>query len=179
VLRLLTVGHGTSESEAFLALLSGASVELITDVRRYPGSRRNPQHARDALESALGEAGIGYRWEEALGGRRSVLPDSPNVALRNAAFRGYADHMATAAFQEALGRLLEEAARRVTAVMCAESLWWRCHRRLIADAAALLHGVEVVHLGHDGRLSPHPPTDGVRRAGDRLVYDVGETSPLL
>jgi len=166
---LLTVGHGTLPGEAFVGLLRHAGVALVVDVRRYPGSRRHPQYGRDAFAAALAEAGIAYQWEEALGGRRPVAADSPNVALRNAGFRGYADHMATVEFREALDRVLTDASQCM-AILCAESLWWRCHRRLIADAAQLLRGAEVRHLGHDGRLTPHTVTEGARVAGDRLVY---------
>lgn len=176
---LVTVGHGTLPAGDFVALLRGADVERIVDVRRFPGSRRNPQHGREALAETLSEAGIGYRWEEALGGRRGVTPASRHLALRNAAFRGYAEHMDTPAFRAALERVLTDAAAGTTAVLCAESTWWRCHRRLIADAAALVHGVEVRHLGHDGRLTPHEPTPGARPTAGGVVYDAGEPPPLL
>jgi len=175
---LLTVGHGTLPAGAFVDLLRKAGVELVVDVRRYPGSRRNPQFGRDALAATLAEAGIAYRWEEALGGRRATTATSPNRALRNAAFRGYADHMATGEFNAALSRLVEDAAARTTAVLCAESLWWRCHRRLLADAASIVRGLPVAHLGHDGRLAPHAPTEGVRPVAGGVVYD-GAATPTL
>lgn len=146
----------------------------VVDVRTAPGSRRHPQFARGELQRWLPAAGIGYRWERDLGGFRRPLPDSPNTALRHAGFRGYADYMATEAFSVALDGVLADAVQRPTAVMCAESLWWRCHRRLVADAAVLLRGVQVDHLGHDGRLTAHRPTAGVRVEGDRLVYDAGQ-----
>ena len=116
--------------------------------------------------------------ERRLGGRRPVRPDSPHVALRHPAFRGYADHMASPGFGQALDSLVEWAAARRTAVMCAESLWWRCHRRLLADAAVLLRSVDVRHLLHDGRLVPHSVTDGARVADSHLVYDIGGERPL-
>jgi uncharacterized protein (DUF488 family) len=100
------------------------------------------------------------------------------VALRNPAFRGYADHMAEPEFADALTAVLAEAASRTVAVMCSETLWWRCHRRLLSDAATLGRGAEVAHLAHDGRLTPHALTDGVRRDGDGVVYDVGGDRPL-
>jgi uncharacterized protein (DUF488 family) len=115
-------------------------------------------------------SGVAYRWEPRLGGFRRAAPDSPNTALRHAAFRGYADYMRTPEFVAALDGVLAGATDRPTAVMCSESVWWRCHRRLIADAAALLRDVEVLHLMHDGSLRPHAPTDGVRRDGDLLLY---------
>src|SRR5438067_10028130 len=125
------------------------------------------------MEEWLTAAGIGYRWEPALGGLRKPTPDSPNIALRHSGFRAYADHMATAEFANALDGVLAEASHRRTAVMCAESLWWRCHRRLIADFATLVRGVDVEHLLHDGRLSDHRITEGARREGDLVIYDVG------
>ncbi|MCA1692911.1 MAG: DUF488 domain-containing protein [Actinobacteria bacterium] len=144
----------------------------------WPGSRRHPHFSRHALAEWLPAAGISYRWEPDLGGWRRARPDSPHVALHNSSFRGYADHMGTAGFWTALDAVLAEAAQDRTAVMCSETLWWRCHRRLLADAAALVRSVEVLHLGHDGGLVPHVPTEGVRRAGDELIYDVGHTHGL-
>lgn len=123
------------------------------------------------MASWLPAGGVGYRWEQRLGGRRPNPPDSPDVALRNVSFRGYAAWMRTPEFGEALTQVLASPAR--TAVMCSESVWWRCHRRMVADAAVLLRDAEVLHLMPDGRLSPHAPTDGVRVAGDALVYDAG------
>ncbi len=174
---LLTVGHGTLTAEELVGVLRAGDVALVVDVRSYPGSRRHPQFAREAMEAWVPEAGIAYRWERRLGGRRRPAPDSPHVALRNEGFRGYADHMETEAFWVALDEVLHEPSR--TAVLCSESVWWRCHRRLLADAATLLRGAIVEHLMHDGRLTPHKPTDGVRVDGDHLVYDVGADAPLL
>jgi uncharacterized protein (DUF488 family) len=109
---------------------------------------------------------------------RQVRPDSPHVALRNPAFRGYADHMSGPDFAAALDDVVGWAATRRTAVMCAESLWWRCHRRLLADAAELLRAVDVQHLLHDGRLAPHSVTEGARLADGHIVYDIGGERPL-
>lgn len=175
---LLTVGHGTLAASELADLLLGAGVAQLVDVRSYPGSRRHPQFGRAEMASWLPDAGVAYGWERRLGGRRPVRADSINVALRNEAFRGYADHMATADFGAALDEVLAGAAARPTAVMCSESLWWRCHRRLLSDAAVLVRGVAVHHLMHDGRSVEHPLTDGVRRAGDHVVYDVGGDIPL-
>jgi uncharacterized protein (DUF488 family) len=173
--RLLTVGHGTASADELLAVLRGAGVELVVDVRTAPGSRRHPQFNRHELEHWLPAAGIRYRWEGDLGGFRRPSPESPNVALRHPSFRGYADYMCAPAFDDALGRVLDDARDETVTVMCSESLWWRCHRRLVADAAVLRFGFDVRHLGHDGRLSAHRLTDGVRLAEDgRLVYDSGE-----
>ena len=176
--RLLTAGHGTATAERLAALLAGAGVERVVDVRSAPGSRRHPQFLRAALEAWLPAAGVAYRWEPRLGGWRRPDPDSPNRVLRHPAFRGYADYMRTAPFWAALDELLAEAAAAPTAAMCSETLWWRCHRRLLADAAVLQRGAEVVHLDHRGGLAPHRPTEGVRRDGGLLVYDVGATPPL-
>lgn len=171
---LLTVGHGTATEQELAARLTGAGVALLVDIRRFPGSRRHPHLSREAVQEWLPPAGVDYRWEERLGGRRPAAPDSPDVALRNASFRGYAAWMRTPDFGSALRAVL--ATPRRTAVMCSESVWWRCHRRMVADAVVLLHDVEVLHLMPDGRLTAHAPTDGVRRDGDLLVYDAGTLS---
>lgn len=123
-------------------------------------------------------AGASYEWRPALGGFRKTRPDSPNVALRHPAFRGYADYMQTAAFAQALDELLSEAKGERLAVMCSETLWWRCHRRLIADAATLMRGVDVLHVMHAGAPRPHVLTEGVRLLpGGLLQYD--QVEPLL
>lgn len=173
---LLTVGHGTLPADEFAQLVTDAGVQLVVDVRSFPASRRHPQFGREAMERWLPDAGVAYRWEPRLGGRRRARPDSAHVALRVPAFQGYADHMETAEFAAALDETLADAARRRTAVMCAESVWWRCHRRLLADAAELLRGAEVEHLFHDGRVTPHHPTPEARVDCGRLVYDGGETT---
>jgi len=177
--RLISVGHGTLPEDDFIQLLHGAEVESLVDVRTAPGSRRHPHFRRQTMDEWVPAAGIAYRWEPRLGGLRKPAPNSPNVALRHSGFRAYADHMATTEFVDAVDEVLAEAATRPTTVMCAESLWWRCHRRLIADFATLVRGADVRHLMHDGRLAEHRPTEGVRRVGDGLVYDVGETGSLL
>lgn len=175
---LLTVGHGALAAEQFSGLLADRGVELLVDVRSYPGSRRNPHFGRERMEQWVPEAGVDYRWERRLGGRRRVRPDSVNVALRNDSFRGYADHMDSDGFRTALDGVLGLAASCCTAVMCSESVWWRCHRRLLADAVVLVQGAAVDHLMHDGRVVPHPVTEGARREGDHVVYDVGGDVPL-
>ncbi len=168
---LRTVGHGTLAQADLIALLRGAGVEAVADVRRYPGSRRHPHVARPAMEQWLPDAGIGYRWIPALGGRRRGDPESRHVGLRNQQFRAYADHMASAEFAGGLRELRALAAERSVAVMCAESVWWRCHRRLIADHLVLVSGTPVEHLFHDGRISAHDPTPGARVEGGIVVYD--------
>jgi uncharacterized protein (DUF488 family) len=176
--RLLTLGHGTASAEELRSLLDQAGVERLVDVRTAPGSRRHPHVCREAMAGWLAEAGVAYRWEPELGGFRKGDPASVNQVLRHPAFRGYADYMRTPPFWAALDRLLAEAAAAPTVAMCSETLWWRCHRRLLADAAVLVRGAEVLHLDHRGRLEPHRPTQGVRRDGDLLAYDLGATPPL-
>ncbi|MFB4300822.1 DUF488 family protein [Actinomadura sp. NTSP31] len=169
---LLTFGHGTAERQELASLLRGAGVRDVVDVRTAPGSRRNPDVHRDALREWLPEEGIGYRWEKRLGGFRRAAPDSPDTFWRNDSFRGYAGYTRAPEFLAAMDELLPEADRGRTAVMCSESVWWRCHRRLIADFAVLARGRSVLHLAHDGRLTEHPPTPGARlRADGLLVYD--------
>ncbi|MBX9387829.1 DUF488 family protein [Streptomonospora nanhaiensis] len=169
---LLTFGHSTAGRERLATLLRGAGVEAVVDVRIGPGSRRDPDLIRDRLAEWLPQVGIAYRWEQDLGGFRKVPPDSPDVVWRNASFRGYAAHTRSPEFVAAMDRLLREAASARTAVMCSEAVWWRCHRRLIADFASVARGAQVRHLMHDARLVPHPPTPGVRlRADGLLVYD--------
>jgi uncharacterized protein (DUF488 family) len=172
---LITFGHGTASEDRITGLLHGAGVSALTDVRTAPGSRRNPQVGRAELARWLPGAGISYRWEKRLGGFRRPAPDSPDVAWREPAFRGYAGHMREPDFLAAIGDVLVQAAAERTTVMCSESLWWRCHRRLIADFAALARGYTVRHLMPDGRLVAHRPSPGVRlRADGLLVYDGGQ-----
>ncbi|MBC7291928.1 MAG: DUF488 domain-containing protein [Actinotalea sp.] len=167
----MTFGHGTADATLMTSLLQDAGVEALVDVRRFPGSRRHPHVARDELARWLPEAGVAYRWEPRLGGRRRAEPDSPDRWWQVEAFRAYAAHTRTEEFGAALAELLHEAAGRSTAVMCSETVWWRCHRRIVADVAVLVHGVDVRHLGHDGRTTPHPPAAGARVSADGLVYD--------
>jgi uncharacterized protein (DUF488 family) len=179
VTTLHTVGHGTLAAEAFATLLDDAELGRVVDVRSYPGSRHNPQFGRGEMERWLPEAGVDYRWIRELGGRRRAVRPSKHVALRNDAFRAYADYMETPEFLAGVEELLNLASRDPTTVMCSESVWWRCHRRLLADHLVLVRRLEVVHLMHDGRLTPHAPTAGVRLADDHLVYDIGATPPLM
>jgi uncharacterized protein (DUF488 family) len=177
-LTVRTIGHGVLAAPAFAALIDDARVARVVDVRAFPGSRHNPQFGRDEMERWVPNAGIDYQWMQALGGRRRSHAESKHVALRNDAFRAYADYMETADFCEGIDALLTFATDAPTTVMCSESVWWRCHRRLIADHLVLVRGVDVEHLMHDGRHTTHIPTEGVRRDGDTLVYDVGATPPL-
>jgi len=168
---LLTVGHGSDDRSALAARLHGAAVGLVVDVRRFPGSRSNPDVRREALAGWLPAAGIGYRWEERLGGRRRLPPGEPVADgwWTVAQFAAYAAHTRTPEFAAALDELLAEAASATVAVMCSESVWWRCHRRLVADVAVLARGVPVSHLMPDGRLTPHRPSEGAVLGADGAV----------
>ncbi|MDX3095029.1 DUF488 domain-containing protein [Streptomyces sp. ME19-03-3] len=169
---LLTFGHGLATREPLAALLHGAGAEAVVDVRTAPGSRRNPDAGREVLREWLPAQGIDYRWEKRLGGFRKVEHDSPDVFWENDSFRGYAGYTRHPDFLSAMDDLLRQAAAVRTAVMCAETLWWRCHRRIIADFAVMALHARVLHLGHDARLTEHRPTTGARLRGDGLlVYD--------
>ncbi len=167
---LYTVGHGTASQEALTDRLRAAGIAQLVDVRTAPGSRRHPHVARASLSEWLPDVGIDYRWEPRLGGFRRPPGDSPDVVWRNESFRGYAAHLRTDEAKAALEELVTAAAHCAVAVMCSETLWWRCHRRLIADAVTCLYEVEVHHLMPAGE-TVHRPTPGARRAGDVLVYD--------
>jgi uncharacterized protein (DUF488 family) len=155
---IYTVGHSTRSAEELLALLREAGVQRLADVRAFPSSRRHPQYNRDVLAAWLGEAGIDYRHLAGLGGRRTAVPGSPNGGWRESAFQGYADHMRSAEFQDALAALEATAREAPTAIMCAEAVWWRCHRRLIADAL-VARGWRVVHLGAGSSPALHELTE--------------------
>ena len=171
---LYTIGHSTRRIEEFIALLKDAQVELLADVRRFPGSRRYPHFGQTALAESLAEVGIEYIHFSDLGGRRSARKDSPNTAWRNAAFRGYADYMLSDSFHAAIDRLLELARARRTAIMCAEALWWQCHRGLIADYLKAA-GHKVIHLVGDGKSEEHPYTSAARIVNGQLSYAASET----
>lgn len=169
---LFTVGHGTASQEDFTRLLSGAGVTSLVDVRIGPGSRKHPHFGKDRLAVWLPEAGIDYRWEKRLGGFRKLLPGSPDTALRNESFRAYAGYMRTEDFAAAAAELVAGSQAARTAIMCSETLWWRCHRRLISDHCLLLAGLPVEHLMPPAKTDPHVPTKGVRVLGNGLRYDV-------
>jgi len=176
---LLTFGHGAASTEQITSLLRGAAVSMLIDVRTAPGSRRHPHVARAELQRWLPEAGISYHWDKRLGGLRTPEPESPDVAFAVNTLRGYAGHMRTPAFLTAVDQLLALASARGTAVMCAESLWWRCHRRMLADFVTTVRGVPVRHLMHDGRLEEHRLSPGLRLRDDGLlVYDGGQPTLL-
>ena len=172
-LTIWTIGHSTRPLDAFLQLLSRYQLEAVADVRRFPGSRRQPQYASVALRTALAGQKIAYQWLPALGGRRRPLPDSPNTAWRNAAFRGYADHIGSAEFAQGLAELLEFSVHHRTTIMCAEALWWRCHRALIADVLCI-RGIEVVHILNAKHAVVHSYTSAARIVRGHLSYRLPE-----
>ena len=169
-MKLWTIGHSTREIEEFITALKANGIKLVADVRSLPGSKRYPQFNKEALAQSLGERGIRYEHFLELGGRRKPRPDSHNMAWRNASFRGYADYMETEEFHKGVERLLD-LANKVgrTAIICAEAVWWRCHRALIAD---YLKGssIEVMHILAVNKIEPHPFTSVARIVGGRLSY---------
>ncbi len=168
-LSVWTVGHSTRSSDEFRRLLSLHDIELVVDVRRFPGSRRLPHFAAEPLARDLDTAAILYRWIPELGGRRRPNPTSINLGWRHAAFRAYADYIATEEFAVGLNELLMLANGFRSAIMCAELLWWRCHRRLIADVLTMLD-VQVIHLRDDGPGELHRLGPPARIVGGALTY---------
>jgi uncharacterized protein (DUF488 family) len=167
---VFTIGHSTHPIERFLALLRRHGIRALADVRRFPGSRRNPQFGGEALATSLGEAGIDYiELGDQLGGRRRPRAGSTNAGWRSGQFRGYADHMASAEFTDGLALIESLATGRPTAIMCAEADWRRCHRRLIADAL-VARDRPVLHIRSDARLERHEVTAFARVEADRVSY---------
>jgi len=169
VATIWTVGHSVRTEQEFLDLLQTYRIEGLADVRRFPGSRRHPHFSGDALSRSLPTRKLDYLWISKLGGRRKPLPDSPNVAWRNPSFRGYADYLATPEFSEGIDELVRFAARRRTAIMCSEALWWRCHRALISDVL-LCAGIEVVHILDATHSSRHGYSSAARIVEGQLDY---------
>jgi uncharacterized protein (DUF488 family) len=164
-----TIGHSTRPLGEFIDLLRSERIEIVADVRRYPASRMHPHFNAAALRDALAAEDIRYEGFPELGGRRSPRADSANSRWRNASFRGYADYMETAAFEEALARLSAVAARARAAIMCAEALWWRCHRALIGDVLKA-RGVKVLHIMGERDLVEHPYTSAASVVDGNLYY---------
>lgn len=164
-----TVGHSTLTQEDFLALIAAHGILAIADVRRFPGSRRHPHFHGDAMRVWLPQAGVRYEHFVDLGGRRKAEPDSRNTGLRNESFRGYADYMATPLFQRALDRLIALSREQPSAVMCAEAVYWRCHRHLLADALAA-RGVAVRHILDARTARPHKIHELARIEGTDVCY---------
>jgi uncharacterized protein (DUF488 family) len=166
--QLWTIGHSTRTLDDFVGLLQAHDITQLADVRTVPKSRRHPHFAGDALAASLPEHGIAYRHVRGLGGLRKPRPDSPNTGWRHESFRGYADYMQTDEFERALGDLIQWAAGGRTAIMCAEAVWWRCHRQLIADAL-VARGIDVRHITSAGAPRIHTLTDFARVDTDRRV----------
>jgi uncharacterized protein (DUF488 family) len=175
---LWTIGHSTHAWEDFVAILQGAGIGAVADVRLLAGSRRHPQFNGDVMEGALAEAGIRYVPMRDLGGRRRPRPDTRNTAWRHPAFRGYADYMETPAYRQARERLVALALSERTAVMCAEAVWWQCHRSLISDDFKA-SGWTVLHLQAGGRVTEHPYTGAARIVDGRLDYSEPAVQPPL
>ena len=189
-MRIWTIGHSTRTIDEFISLLKENEIKLLADVRVWPGSKRYPQFNKEALAESLNGHGIRYEhFPEELGGKRKSKPDSHNTAWRNASFRGYADYMETEQFQRAIERLLDVAGQGAAAwaaaevkhdgweavtpcaiaIMCAEAVWWRCHRSLIADYLKA-RGVEVLHILGANKVEPHPYTSAARIVNGELSY---------
>ena len=168
-LSIWTVGHSTLSLEEFIDRLKSFRVELLADVRSFPGSRRYPHFNKDRLSSALADAGIRYEHLRELGGRRRPRPDSLNMTWRNESFRGYADYMETREFRDGVARLLGLVRQRRVAIMCSEAVWWRCHRSMISDYLKV-DGIEVVHIMGEGKSESHPFTSAARVVDGELSY---------
>ena len=164
-----TIGHSNRTLDQFTELLTEHQVQLLADVRRFPGSRRLPHFNQENLSESLPRLGIEYAHFPELGGRRKVRPDSPNTVWRNEAFRGYADFMMTPEFRAGIDRLLQHAAEKRTAFMCSEALWWQCHRSMISDYLKAA-GHEVVHILGVNKIEPHPFTSAARIVDGKLSY---------
>jgi len=165
-----TIGHSTRKIDIFISLLEENGIKLLVDVRTLPGSKRYPQFNKEPLAKSLQEHGIHYKHFAELGGRRKPRPDSRNIAWRNASFRGYADYMETEEFGKGVKRLVDLANESgPTVIMCAEAVWWRCHRSLISDYLKV-RGIEVIHILDANKTEPHPFTPAARIVGGTLSY---------
>jgi uncharacterized protein (DUF488 family) len=173
--QIWTIGHSTRVIDDFITLLDEQGIKLIADVRMFPGSKRYPQFNKEALAQSLGERGIRYEHFPELGGRRKPSPDSHNKAWRNASFRGYADYMETEEFHKGIERLLDLANKvGPTAIMCAEAVWWRCHRALISDYLKV-RGIEVAHIADAKKIGSHSLTSAARMVNGKLSYSANDS----
>ena len=170
LIEVFTVGHSTRSEEEFVRILDAHAINLLIDVRTFPGSRRYPQFNKEALSEFLVGRHIEYRHFPSLGGRRKPNAESKNIAWRNASFRAYADHMQSAEFKEGIKELLELASEKRIAVMCAEAVWWRCHRSVIADYLKSI-GVVVKHIIDVNTMEIHPYTSAARIVEGKLSYE--------
>jgi len=168
-LQIWTIGHSTRSLEDLIALLNDNQIQALADVRSFPGSRKFPHFNTEALAVSLPEAGIEYIPFKQLGGRRKVRPDSPHTVWRNEAFRGYADYMDTDDFKKGIEELLQLAAKKRTAIMCSEAVWWRCHRSMISDYLKSIC-VTVIHIMAPGKTEEHPYTSASTIVDGKLFY---------
>lgn len=166
-----TIGHSTHSLEEFIEMLKSFQIEVVADVRSFPGSRRLPHFNKEALEISLPQAGFRYIHIKNLGGRRKVLPESKNTSWRHPAFRGYADYMETKAFREGIKELKQIALAHRTAYFCSEAVWWRCHRSMISDYLKA-EGWIVMHIMAVDKAREHPYTQPARVLEGRLTYEV-------
>jgi uncharacterized protein (DUF488 family) len=170
VATLYTIGHSTRTLDELVSALKAHGIETLVDIRAFPMSRRLPHFNREALEHSLQEQGIRYIWMKALGGyRKATRKDSPHTALRNASFRNYADYTLTPEFDRAITELLELASTSRTAYMCAERVYFRCHRMIVSDWL-LAHGHEVLHIDAEGPPRPHKLTPEARVINGEMIY---------
>jgi len=166
---IYTIGHSNRSESEFLSLLKAFNIALLVDIRRFAGSAKWPQFSQGHLQQFLPGQGIGYLHLEALGGRRKIHKDSKNLAWRNPSFRAYADYTETNAFADAIGQLEVLAHQQLTAIMCAEAVWWRCHRALVADFLKAA-GWQVYHIMGHGKATVHPYTSASQLINGHLSY---------
>lgn len=177
IMVLFTIGHSTHPLDRFLDLVAQHGIEMVADIRRFPGSRQHPQFNQETLAATLQATGVEYRWFEALGGRRcKTTTASSNLGLRNESFRNYADYMLTAEFRSEVGELLKIGRRKRTAFMCSEGLFWRCHRRLVSDFL-LMKGITVQHIMPTGELQRHQLTKEARIDDGAVIYPPPAANP--
>ena len=168
--KIWTIGHSTRPLEEFLSMLHSFNIEMVADIRSFPGSRKFPQYNKEALSVSLPQNNLQYVHLKSLGGRRKVKPDSKNTAWRNAAFRGYADYMETDSFKEGIAELEKIALKQRTAYMCSEAVWWRCHRSMVSDYLKL-NGWKVMHIMGIAKEEIHPYTAPARIVNGKLSYE--------
>ncbi len=168
-LSIWTIGHSTLSIDDFVGRLKSFEIQVLADVRSFPGSRRYPHFNKENLARSLAAAGVEYLHFRDLGGRRRPRPDSRNIAWRNESFRGYADYMETDDFQKGVARLLDVAREQRTAIMCSEAVWWRCHRSMISDYLKA-NGIAAIHIMAPGKSEVHPFTSAAAIVNGRLSY---------
>jgi len=174
-MRLWTIGHSTRKIDQFTSLLEENGIKLVVDVRGLPGSKRYPQFNKEGLAQSLREHGIRYEHLPELGGRRKPRPDSRNTAWRNVSFRGYADYMETEEFRTGIERLVDLTSEvGPAAIMCAEAVWWRCHRALVSDYLKV-RGIEVIHIADANKTEQHPYTSAARIVNGKLSYRANDS----